>query len=52
MQKTNICLSAYRRYFCILHLPEVNRKTLNENSQQILENIEYDLDMAWKWKFK
>ena len=30
----------------ILHLPEVNRKTRNENSQQILENIGYGLGVT------
>ena len=30
----------------VLHLPEVNRKTRNENSQQILENIGYGLGVT------
>ena len=32
--------------FLVLHLPDVNRKTRNENSQQILENIGYGLGVT------
>ena len=34
------------REIFFLHLPEVNRKTRNENSQQILENIGYGLGVT------
>ena len=32
--------------FLVLHLPDVNRKTRNENSQQILANIGYGLGVT------